>query len=107
MSAPKFEISVWDEPERCVLRLNGCFGVGEAEELRQTALGLCAREMDIHIDWQGAAQVDASIVQVLWSLRRAVAGAGRSFSASAPGEAVGRYLQAAGLVSILDTATPA
>ncbi len=105
MSAPESQISLWDDQRRSVLRLNGSFGVAEAEELRRAAIELSGRETDLHVDWSEVTQVDVSIVQVLCALRAAVNGSGRSISISPPGEAVLGYLQSAGLLSALEGTT--
>ena len=107
MSASDSQITVGDDQQRPVLRLNGVFGVGEAGELRGVAIEVCGREKGVHVDWSNVAQLDTSIVQVLWSLRVAVAAAGREFSITSPGEAVRQYLQTAGMSSILDGNAPA
>ena len=67
------------EPDHCVLRLAGALGVASAEELRLTALELCAYHKDVVVDWSGATQLDTGIAQVLLSLR---AGLGERNTAS-------------------------
>jgi anti-anti-sigma regulatory factor len=66
------------EPDHCVLRLAGVLGVSNAEELRQTALQICAYRRDVTVDWSGAAQIDAAIAQVLLALRADLAEQNRS-----------------------------
>ncbi len=107
MSASESQISVLDDQERRVLHLNGPFGVAEAENLRQAAISLSTCERDVRVDWSEAAQVDVSVIQVLWALRKALAANGRSFSITPPAEAVLEYLRTAGLHSILDASDPA
>ena len=73
MDSDYVKIAFSVEPDHCVLRLEGVLGVSNAEELRQTALQLCAFRKDVKVDWSGAAQVDAAIAQVLLSLRAGLA----------------------------------
>ncbi len=106
MDCDKVRISFSVEPARCILRLAGALGVASAEELRLAALELGAYRRDVVIDWSGATQLDASIAQVLLSLRASL----RAFSKSLASAAevpppIESWLRTAGLSGLLAEAT--
>jgi anti-anti-sigma regulatory factor len=78
MDSERVQIAFSVESDHCILRLEGALGVSNAEELRQTALQLCAYKKDVNVDWSGATQIDAAIAQVLLSLRAGLAEQNRS-----------------------------
>lgn len=105
MDCDQVRISFSVETKRCVLRLEGTAGVPCADHLRETAIELLAYQKDVVLDWSGATQMDASIAQVLLSLRAGLAG--RSQSLSAEGEippAIQNWLRSAGLFDLLGPA---
>lgn len=85
-----------------MLRLEGDLGVAHAEQLRATAVELCAQRKAVRIDWSGATQVDAGIAQVLLSLRAGLDEQNISLSIG-PGipPAIWNWLTTAGLSDIL------
>lgn len=102
MDCDQVRISFSVETERCVLRLEGAAGVPCADNLRETAIELLAYHKDVVIDWSCATQIDASIAQVLLSLRAGLAA--RSQSLSAEGDvppAIQNWLRSAGLLELL------
>ncbi len=106
MDCYKVRISFSVEPARCILRLAGALGVASAEELRLAALELGAYRRDVVIDWSGATKIDASIAQVLLSLRASL----RAFSKSLASAAevpppIESWLRTAGLSGLLAEAT--
>jgi anti-anti-sigma regulatory factor len=105
MDGDQVRISFSVEPSHCILRLEGALGVASGEELRQTALELCACQKDVHIDWSGATQIDAAIVQVLLSLRAGLASQNRSLHCvEVVPEPVQNWLRTAGLEDVLGNA---
>jgi anti-anti-sigma regulatory factor len=107
MGSDEVRISVSVEPSHCVLRLAGALGVADSEELRLTALELCAHQKDVQIDWSGATQIDAGIAQVLLSLHAGLEGQNRSFHCTEliP-EPIQSWLRMAGLADILGNTGP-
>ncbi len=102
MDCDQVQISFSVEPEHCILRLAGALGVSIADELRLTALELRAYQKDVVVDWSGAQQVDASIAQVLLSLRNGLSGQNRSLTCGeALPQAIQDWLRAAGLSGVL------
>jgi anti-anti-sigma regulatory factor len=106
MDNEEASISFSVEPDFCTLRLAGACGVANAEELRQTALELRAYHKDVRVDWRGARQIDASIAQVLLSLRSELREHGQSLAgcAGVP-PSIQDWLRAAGLTEILGEAS--
>jgi anti-anti-sigma regulatory factor len=87
------------------LRLEGALGVSNAEELRQTALQVCAYRKDVKVDWSGAAQIDAAIAQVLLSLRAGLGEQNRSLGhCETIPPAIQNWLSTAGLAEVLGNA---
>ncbi len=82
-------------------------GVPCADELRQSAMELLDYQKDVLVDWSGVTQIDASIAQVLLSLRAGLVELNRTLL-SAPGisAAVQNWLQTAGLWRLLGTPEP-
>ena len=102
MDCDQVRISFSVETERCVLRLEGAAGVPCADNLRQMAIEVLAYQKDVALDWSGATQIDASIAQVLLSLRAGLVGRNQSFSASgAIPPAIQNWLRSAGLFELL------
>jgi hypothetical protein len=105
MDCDQVRISFSVETECCVLRLEGAAGVPCADNLRETAIELLACQKDVVLDWSGATQIDASIAQVLLSLRAGLAGRNQSLRAN--GEippAIQNWLRSAGLFELLGLA---
>lgn len=102
MDCDQVRISFSFETEHCTLRLEGALGVASAEELRLAAMELCAYQKDVVVDWSGAQQLDASVAQVLLSLRTGLAGQNRSLiCGEAMPPAIQDWLRAAGLSGVL------
>ena len=102
MDCDQARISFSVELDRCNLRLGGALGVASADELRQTALELCAHRKDVVVDWSDAQQLDASVAQVLLSLRTALAGQDSALLCSeGMPAAIQDWLRAAGLLDVL------
>jgi hypothetical protein len=78
MDSEQVRIAFSVEPDHCILRLEGALGVSNAEELRQTALELCAYRKDVKVDWSGAYANRCRIAQVLLSLRAGLGEQNRS-----------------------------
>ena len=105
MDSDHVKIAFSVEPDHCVLRLEGVLGVSNAEELRQTALEVCAYRRDVKIDWSGAVQIDASIAQVLLALRAHLAEQNRSLGHSTTIPApIQTWFSIAGLWEVLGNA---
>lgn len=94
------QIDVSTAGKRCVLRLKGALGKGQADEPRQASLEASALRTDVHIDWSEAEPFDASILQVLLSLKARVSGLKRSLSVGRPTAGVTGYLRNAGFASM-------
>jgi anti-anti-sigma regulatory factor len=108
MDCDQVRISFSVEPAHCILRLAGALGVASAEELRLAALELGAYRKDVVIDWTGATRLDASVAQVLLSLRASLGEGGKSLvSAAALPPAVENWLRHAGLSGLLGKAMAA
>jgi anti-anti-sigma regulatory factor len=102
MDCDQVRISFSVEPDHCVLRLAGALGVASAEELRLTALELCAYHKDVVVDWSGAPQLDTGIAQVLLSLRAGLGEQNRHLAGSAAiPPPVESWLRTAGLSGVL------
>lgn len=102
MDSDQVRISFSVETEHCILRLEGALGVASAEDLRLTAMELCACQKDVVVDWRGAQQLDASIAQVLLSLRTGLVGRNRSLiCGEAMPPAIHDWLRTAGLSDVL------
>src|ERR1039458_9033514 len=102
MDTDRVQIVFSVEPDHCILRLEGVLGVSNAEELRQTALQLCAYRKDVKVDWSGAAQIDAAIAQVLLSLRAGLVEQNRSLGHCEPIlPPIRNWLSTAGLSEVL------
>ncbi|HUI55407.1 MAG TPA: STAS domain-containing protein [Bryobacteraceae bacterium] len=97
MEAQEAAISFLTGTDECELRLSGPLGVANAEELRQTAIELCGYRKNVRVDWSGASQIDASIVQVLLSLHAGLGIMGRSLSLPHAPPAIRNWLLIAGL----------
>ena len=81
--------------------------MAEAEELRRAALQVAGNATDARIEWNETEQIDASVLQVLVSLKAEVAAAGRALSVGPAGAAIATYLQTAGLSSDLSVGAAA
>jgi len=102
MDCEQVRISYSVEPDRCLLRLEGALGVGDAAELRLKALEVCACQKDVRIDWSAATQMDAAIAQVLLALRARLASQNRNLSAGdGIPPAIQAWLDTAGLAGVL------
>jgi len=104
MDCDQVQVSFSIEPGRCLLRLAGAVCVANAEELRQAALELCAYRKDLVVDWSGVTQLDASIAQVLLSLRAGLREQNKALASIAIPPAVQSWLQTAGLSQTLGAA---
>jgi anti-anti-sigma regulatory factor len=84
------------ERPRATLCAGGVWGLENAAEFHRAALELLPSGKDVRLDWSGAVQIDASILQIVMALRQDLAAAGRSFSVGKPSDEVADYLRIAG-----------
>jgi len=103
MDSDQVRISFSVEPAQCILRRQGFLGVASAKELRQTALEVAAYQKDVLVDWSGAAQLDASVAQILLlALRAHLAGQNLSLaSGTTVPLSIQNWLGNAGLLGVL------
>ena len=104
MDCDQLQISFSIEPCHGILRLAGALGVVSAEELRQTALELCAYRKDVVVDWSDATQLDASVAPVMLSLRAGLGEQNKSLSGISIPPSVPSWLDTAGLTGVLAVA---
>ncbi|MBI4522676.1 MAG: STAS domain-containing protein [Deltaproteobacteria bacterium] len=93
-------ISIVEEEGGPILFLRGAIDIFLADELRQAAIDLQGREVDIHVCCQKADHLDTSAVQVLLALKKGLQAKGKAVKITRISSQVENLLKLVGLTDL-------
>lgn len=99
--SPRAEIEIAPAGERTALIFRGCVDVAAASALRDRLLEVLAEPRDLAVSLEAVERLDATGVQLLCALKRAVERSGRAFEVAIGEGAARRAIEAAGAAIFL------